>query len=148
MHRSTPPTRYVFSTTNAGRSNSPTTRSRPTRSIARKAAEANPPNAYARRAAGLIIAYNLVRRHLERFADQRRLRPLRLSFRGALLLVRNGCVCAAYGVGSTRKLLDAMDEEMNLLILPPRRTRRYARAVKIKMSNYSRNSARGSTRLA
>ncbi|MHB1846435.1 MAG: IS4 family transposase [Deltaproteobacteria bacterium] len=97
---------------------------------------------------GLLIAYNLVRRHIERFADHRRLDPLRISFRGALLLVRNTCICAAYGVGSTRKLLDAMDEEMNLLILPPRRPRRYARAVKIKMSNYSRNSARGGTRLA
>ena len=97
---------------------------------------------------GLLIAYNLVRRHIERFADQRRLNPLRISFRGALLLVRNTCVCASYGVGSTRKLLDAMEEEMKLLILPPRRPRRYARAVKIKMSNYSRNSARGSTRLA
>lgn len=97
---------------------------------------------------GLLIAYNLVRRHIERFADQHRLKPLQVSFRGALLLVRNTCVCAAQGVGSTRKLLDAMDDDLHLLVLPPRSTRRYARAVKIKMSNYARNVARGSTRLA
>jgi Transposase DDE domain len=97
---------------------------------------------------GLLIAYNLVRQHIERFAGQRHLSPLRISFRGALLLVRNLCVCAAQGVGSTRKLLDAMDEDFHLLLLPPRRPRRYARAVKIKRSNYKRNPARGSARLA
>ena len=97
---------------------------------------------------GLLIAYNLVRRHMEQFATQRRLSPLRISYRGSLLLVRNTCVCAAMGVGSTLKLIDSMAEQMPLLVLPPRRARRYARAVKIKMSNYKRNPSRGSTRLA
>src|SRR5271155_1025430 len=97
---------------------------------------------------GLLIAYNLVRRHMEQFATQRRLSPLRVSYRGALLLVRNTCVCAAMGVGSTAKLLDEMGEQTDLLILPARRNRRYARAVKMKMSKFNRNAERGSTRLA
>lgn len=97
---------------------------------------------------GLLIAYNLVRRHMEQFAQKHQLSPLRISYRASLLLVRNTCVCAAMGVGSTAKLIDSMNDEMKLLVLPPRRQRRYARAIKIKMSNYKRNSARGSTRLA
>ena len=91
---------------------------------------------------GLLIAYNLVRRQIERFADANEVSPHRVSYRGTLLLVRNVCVCAATGVGSVQKLLDTMNSEMKLLILPPRRDRRYPRAVKIKMSNYPRNTGK------
>ena len=96
---------------------------------------------------GLFIAYNLVRRQIEKFAHANAIHPLRVSFRAALLLVRNTCVCAASGIGSVRKLLDEMNEQMSLLVLPERRERRYARTVKIKMSKYKRNSKRGSARL-
>jgi len=91
---------------------------------------------------GLLIAYNLVRRQIERFAEAQNVHPLRVSFRAALLLVRNACVCAAMGVGSTRALLDSMNEQMKLLILPERRDRRYRRCVKIKMSSYPRNTGK------
>lgn len=94
---------------------------------------------------GLLIAYNLVRRQIERFAAEQKIDPLRVSFRGSLLLVRNTCVCASMGVGSTRVLLDSMNEQMKLLVLPQRRERRYARAVKIKIGTYKRNFGRGST---
>ena len=90
----------------------------------------------------MLIAYNLVRRQIERFAEAQNVHPLRVSFRAALLLVRNACVCAAMGVGSTRALLDSMNEQMKLLILPERRDRRYRRCVKIKMSSYPRNTGK------
>jgi hypothetical protein len=96
---------------------------------------------------GLFIAYNLVRRQIEKFATAHAIHPLRVSFRATLLLVRNTCICAASGVGSVRKLIDEMNAQMALLVLPERRQRRYARTVKIKMSKYKRNSKRGSARL-
>ena len=91
---------------------------------------------------GLLIAYNLVRRQIERFAQNNNIHPLRVSFRAALLVVRNTCVCAAQGVGSTRALLDSMNEQMKLLVLPERRDRRYRRCVKVKMSAYPRNAGK------
>jgi hypothetical protein len=91
---------------------------------------------------GLLLAYNLVRRQIERFADQHDLPPRRISYRGALLLIRNICLCAATGVGSVQKLFENMEAEMRLLVLPERRKRQYRRAVKIKMSSYPRNTGR------
>jgi len=55
----------------------------------------------------------------------------------ALMLIRNFWVTAwlaSPGVLSRR--LDALHEELGLLILPARRPRTYPRAVKIKTSNY------------
>ena len=91
---------------------------------------------------GLVLAYNLVRCQMECFADKNHLPPRRISYRNSLLLVRNTCICAASGVGSARKLLDSMNAEMRLIVLPERRERRFPRAVKIKMSNYMRNTGR------
>lgn len=88
---------------------------------------------------GMLIGYNLVRRQIERFANQNEMKPLRVSFRATLLLVRNICISAATGVGSRRKLIEEMDEQMKLLVLPERRERYYPRHVKIKMSGYARN---------
>jgi hypothetical protein len=105
------------------------------------------PDAVVQEVWGLLVAYNLVRHQMARFAEEHGLSPRQISYRGALLLVRNTCLCAATGVGSVRKLLATMDAEMRLLVLPERRERRYARAVKIKMSNYPRNAGRSSTRL-
>ena len=92
---------------------------------------------------GLLIGYNLVRRQIEKFAENNKLHPLRVSFRAALLLVRNICLSAATGVGSIRKLIEEMNDQMKLLVLPERREERsYPRTVKIKMSNYKRNPGR------
>lgn len=96
---------------------------------------------------GLLVAYNLVRRQIEKFANDHDIEPRRVSYRGALMIVRNTCLCAATGVGSLPKLFASMEAEMRLLVLPERRERGYKRAVKIKMSNYPRNTKRGSTRL-
>ncbi len=86
---------------------------------------------------GLAIGYNLVRREMENVARRARVPPQRISYRHALMLIRNFWVTAwlaSPGVLSRR--LDALHEELGLLILPARRPRTYPRAVKIKMSNY------------
>ncbi len=86
---------------------------------------------------GLVIGYNLVRLEMQRVAVDAGVAPTRISYRHALLLVRNLWVTAWIAApGVLPKRLDTMKREMALLILPPRRTRAFPRAVKIKMSNY------------
>ena len=90
---------------------------------------------------GLGIAYNLVRLEMLRVANRLRLPPARLSFRHSLLLIRNFLVSAwLASPGVLPKRLEALHEELALLVLPKRRPRRYAREVKIKMSNYSKKA--------
>jgi hypothetical protein len=86
---------------------------------------------------GLAIAYNLVRLEIEHVADRLELPPRRISYRHALLLVRNFLVSAwlaSPGVLPAR--LETLHEELTLLVLPERRPRQYPRAVKIKMTFY------------
>jgi len=86
---------------------------------------------------GLAIAYNLVRLEIEHVADRLELPPRRISYRHALMLVRNFLVSAwlaSPGVLPAR--LEALHEELTLLVLPERRPRQYPRVVKIKMTFY------------
>ena len=88
---------------------------------------------------GIAIGYNLVRLEMERVASREQVPPNRISYRHALMLIRNFWVTAwiaSPGVLSRR--LETMQEELALLILPPRRKRAYPRAVKIKMNGYPR----------
>ena len=86
---------------------------------------------------GLAIGYNLVRLEMERVAREAGVPPRRISFRHALMLIRNFWVTAwLASPGALPRRLDALHEELALLILPERRLRTYPRAVKIKMSNY------------
>ena len=90
---------------------------------------------------GLGIAYNLVRCEMLHVATRLQLPPARLSFRHSLMLIRTFLVsawCASPGV--LPKRLEALHEELALLVLPQRRPRRYAREVKIKMSNYAKKA--------
>jgi hypothetical protein len=90
---------------------------------------------------GLAIAYNLVRLEMLQVANRLQLPPARISFRHSLMLIRNfllGAWLASPGV--LPKRLEALHEEIALLVLPKRRPRRYAREVKIKMSNYAKKS--------
>jgi hypothetical protein len=90
---------------------------------------------------GLAIAYNLVRLHIEHVALQSGVSPLRVSFRGALLELRDFWHSAwMITPGTLPRVLERLHHHLALLILPPRRDRRYPRAVKIKMSNYPRNA--------
>lgn len=90
---------------------------------------------------GLAVAYNLVRREMEAVAAQWKLPPRRISFRGALVLIRDLFIWAATASpGSLPKMIEGMRLDMQQMILPERRSgRRYPRHVKIKMSNYARN---------
>jgi len=86
---------------------------------------------------GLAVGYNLVRLEMERVACRAGVPPRRISYRHALMLIRNFWVTAwLASPGALPRRLDALYEELALLILPERRPRRYPRAVKIKMSNY------------
>lgn len=86
---------------------------------------------------GLAIGYNLVRLEMERVADRAAVSPRRISYRHALMLIRNFWVTAwIASPGVLPKRLEALQHELALLILPTRRSRRFPRAVKIKMSNY------------
>lgn len=86
---------------------------------------------------GLAIGYNLVRLEMARVAREARLPPRRISYRHALMLIRNFWITAwLASPGVLPRRLEALQEELGLLILPERRPRKFPRAVKIKMSNY------------
>jgi hypothetical protein len=91
---------------------------------------------------GLCLAYNLVRRQMERVAKEQGVEPNRVSYRNALLLVQNTCLCAAMGAGSAAGLVESMNANMALLILPERRDRTYPRQIKIKSSHYKKHPGR------
>jgi hypothetical protein len=87
---------------------------------------------------GLVIAYNLVRLEMERAAQRIGLPPSRIGYRPSLLMIRNFWLAAwQVETGNLPRRLDILHDDVALNVLPPRRTRSYPRAVKIKMSNYA-----------
>ncbi len=90
---------------------------------------------------GLGIAYNLVRQEMLRVANRLDLPPRRISFRHSLMLIRNFLVTAWFASpGVLPKRMETLHQEIALLVLPERRPRRYAREVKIKMSNFPKKA--------
>ena len=88
---------------------------------------------------GLALAYNLVRLAMARVARRADVSPTRISYRHALNFIRLFWLSAhLVSPGALPRRLDALHEELALLILPPRRPRRFPRAVKIKMSKFPR----------
>lgn len=89
---------------------------------------------------GLALGYNLVRLAMARVAERAAVPPTRVSYRHALQFIRLFWLTAwTMSPGVVPRRLDALHDELALLILPERRPqRRYPRAVKIKMSNYPR----------
>ncbi len=89
---------------------------------------------------GLAVGYNLVRLAMARAAAEAGVPPIRISYRYALLLVRDFWRLAAIttGPGLLPRQIARLHLDLASLVLPPRRTRRYPRAVKIKMTNYPR----------
>jgi hypothetical protein len=87
---------------------------------------------------GLAIGYNLVRLEMARVAARAAVAPQRISYRHTLMLIRNFWLAAWLAPpGVLPRRLEALQDELALLLLPPRRSqRRFPRAVKIKMSNY------------
>jgi len=94
---------------------------------------------------GILLAYNLVRRRMCEAAAQAGVDPTRISFTHSLRLIRVFCTVLAWTTAPAhlpKRLMD-LDMSVPLLVLPERRSeRRYPRHVKIKMSNYKRNSGR------
>jgi len=93
---------------------------------------------------GLAIGYNLVRLAMAQVADRAGVAPTRISYRHALQFIRVFWLTAwTTSPGVLPRRLEALHDELALLILPERRPkRRYPRAVKIKMSNYPRKRPR------
>jgi hypothetical protein len=90
---------------------------------------------------GLLIAYNLLRVVMARAALVAGKAPARMSFRNSLLELRDFFSAAATAApGSLPSRYRKLCAELALLVLPERRSRRYPRAVKIKMSNYKRKT--------
>jgi hypothetical protein len=91
---------------------------------------------------GIAIAYNLVRLEMERAAEELGVPPTRISFVAALAIVRETLWWMAaprLAPGTIPSQLARMRQSIKRLVLPPRRPERaYPRAVKVKMSNYSR----------
>ena len=89
---------------------------------------------------GIFMAFNLVRLEMERIATEAGVEPTRISFIAALRFICDEWLwCAIASPGAIPRHLRNLRAKLKTFILPPRRPRRaYPRAVKIKMSNYTR----------
>ena len=98
------------------------------------------PTAVAQEMWGALIAYNLIRLEMQRVARELSVHPLRISFVAAL----RECViqwqfAASASPGTLPQSFTSITDRMRHYVLPPRRPQRvFPRAVKLKMSNYSR----------
>lgn len=87
---------------------------------------------------GAAIAYNLVRLEILRVAQAHKRTPLSISFRHALMLIRNFMVSAwATSPGALPRRLASLEEDLTLLFLPRRRGRSYPRLIRHKRARYS-----------
>jgi hypothetical protein len=99
------------------------------------------PVAVAQEMWGLLVAYNLVRLEMERIAEELEVAPTRISFVASLRYFVEQWVWASQTQtpGAIPQRLSTMRDRLRRFLLPPRRPDRvFPRAVKIKMSNYSR----------
>lgn len=88
---------------------------------------------------GILLAYNLVRLEMARIAAEADVEPTRISFVEALRLIRDEWEwLSVTSPGAIPKRLETLRRNVKRYILPPRRPRRFPRAVKIKMSSYDR----------
>jgi hypothetical protein len=88
---------------------------------------------------GLALAYNLVRFEAERVAAEAGVPPVRISFVATMNFIETALrMWGTESAGRWPQRLVHLREDLSHFILPERRTRSYPRAVKIKMSNYSR----------
>ena len=87
------------------------------------------------------LAYNLIRLEMERIAAEVDLPPARISFVASLRFIRDEWMWASItrSPGTLPRKLVRLREQILRVVLPPRRSHRsFARAVKLKMSNYDR----------
>ncbi len=99
------------------------------------------PAAVAQETWALLTAYNLVRLEMARIATELGVAPTQISFVAALRYFVEQWVWASQTLtpGAIPQRLSTMRDRLRHFLLPPRRPERvFPRAVKIKMSNYSR----------
>lgn len=96
---------------------------------------------------GLAVAYNLVRLTMADVARRAGVLPNQISYRHTLHFVRAFWISAWLASPGVlpKRLQSLYNDELPLLLLPPRRNRASPRAVKIKMSNYPRKRPRSQT---
>jgi hypothetical protein len=98
---------------------------------------------------GIAIAYNLVRVEMERIAEEAGVPPTRISFVASLAMIREELIALTLPrvtPGAIPAYLARLRKRLKRLVLPPRRPERsFPRAVKVKMSNYSRKRPVGPT---
>ncbi|MEQ1858275.1 MAG: IS4 family transposase [Longimicrobiales bacterium] len=87
---------------------------------------------------GLLIAYNLVRLEMKRFADEAGVPPTRISFVTSLRLICDEWIwCSRASPGVIGRNLQRLRQKLQRLVLPPRRSSRsYSRTVKLSRSSY------------
>lgn len=88
---------------------------------------------------GILITYNLIRLEMERAAEAAEISPMRISFITVYRMIRDEWLWSALtnSPGAIPKHLQKLRDDTTSFILPERRrSRSYARAVKVKMSNY------------
>ncbi len=96
---------------------------------------------------GVALAYNLVRIEMARVASRAGVPPRRISYRHALMLIRNCGLTAWFASpGILPRRIETLHQELSLLILPERRARGFPRAVKVKMSAYALKPVSGGQR--
>lgn len=106
------------------------------------------PVAVAQEMWGLLTAYNLVRLEMARIAVDLGVAPTRISFVAALRYFVEQWLWASttQTPGAIPRRLATMRDRLRQFLLPPRRPERvFPRAVKIKMSNYSRKLPKASS---
>jgi hypothetical protein len=88
---------------------------------------------------GILLAYNLVRREMEKVAEEAKVEPTRISFVMSLRLIQDEILwCAIASPGAIPRHLANLRRELKRYILPPRRSERaYPRAVKIQPRKYA-----------
>jgi hypothetical protein len=89
---------------------------------------------------GLLLAYNLVRREMEKIAEEANVPPSQASFVAAPRMIRLTLQTLVFASpGAIPQRLQALRDDLGHFILPERGSaRRYPRAVKLKTSNHPR----------
>jgi len=96
---------------------------------------------------GVLLAYNLVRREMERVASKAGVEPTQISFATSLQLIRDVWLLCSGNPDAIPEFLRRLETSMRRLILPPRRPdRAYRREVKLKMSSYPKKRRVAPTR--
>lgn len=91
---------------------------------------------------GLLVAYNLIRLEMDAIAQEADVAPNRVSFMASVRFIRDEWQWLSLASpGAIPTKLRKMRQNLAQFVLPPRRaSRRYPRAVKIKMSNYKKKA--------